>query len=519
MSGGTTKTKWMAVGAVPAVVVAVTTLGWWYGPGSSTSLHETKPGDQAPAIGLSKVAREVDRCADCPRLVYVWSPSMPLSEEGMPEIRSVSEDLDVPVTMVSAESLQRLLAEPPSEDELDATDVSVLRSLAEDLVEAGGMLHFPSVSVFQGSAVQGPSVLGYRRAAAYVRLLAPRVEAVRAGVGVHPVSASADLAAASADPVSASVDLPNPGEWATEDVSAETPSPVPPVEIVWRLPVSPTPGAFFRRVPGTRYVAYDQSRDVWLHHLESGERFQGPGWIDFVPTPDGALFVTPADGSGGLEFYDAREVLREGRAGRGEQVRPVYVDPAMSDQYPSVGILEGEPGERVRYRILISWFQGLAIREYDVRWSADGAVRIDPVTEKIDACPGMGLSTPILSKDGQEIAARDESTGTTRLFRVEADGSCEPVLDFGRGTSKVGFSDDGRLIAFGSTEGVTAGSATGRSRTFVFDRESGETVQIPGSGSRSLVIPEFVGPDSVLFLASPDPRRRDVEFRMACCVR
>jgi len=66
---------------------------------------------------------------------------------------------------------------------------------------------------------------------------------------------------------------------------------------------------------------------------------------------------------------------------------------------------------------------------------------------------------------------------------------------------------------------VTGGSATGRSRTFVFDRESGETVQIPGSGSRSLVIPEFVGPDSVLFLASPDPRRRSVEFRMACCVR
>jgi len=354
------------------------------------------------------------------------------------------------------------------------------------------MLHFTSVSVLRGPEVQGTSVLGYKRAEGYRVLLEPRITGLRQRWSA-PTSALAD------------------------DSRTATPGETGDIEIVWRLPVSPTPGAFFRRVPGTRYIAYDQNREVWLHDLESGERVRGPGWIDFVPTPEGALFVTPADRDAGLELYDAREVLREGRAGRGAQVRPVYVDSAMSDQYPSVGILEGEPGERVRYRILISWFEGLAIREYDVRWGGDGPVRVEPVTEKIDACPGMGLSTPILSKDGQEIAARDESTGTTRLFRVEADGSCEPVLDFGRGTSKVGFSDDGRLIAFSSTEGVTGDRAMGRSRTLVFDRESQETVQIPESTTRSLVIPEFVGSDSLLFLASPDLRRLPVEFRMACC--
>jgi len=489
---GRDKSIRMAVTAVATAIIASVALYGAHGYRSSAVAHRAKAA-AAPMEALLALGAAVTRCTDCPRLVYVWSPSMPLSEEGMPEIRSVSEDLDVPVTMVSAESLQRLLAKPSSNEERDATDTRALRSVANDLVEAGALLHFPSVSILQGWAVEGPSILGYKRAEGYRALLEPRLEALRAGSHAGPLPPSV--------------------------AAGRSNVPAGKLEIVWRLPVSPTPGAFFRRVPGTRYIAYDQNRAVWLHHLESGERFRGPGWIDFVSTPDGALFVTPADGSGGLEFYDAPEVLREGRAGRGEEVRPVYVDPAMSDQYPSVGILEGEAGERVRYRILISWFEGLAIREYDVRWSADGAVRVQPVTEKIDACPGMGLSTPILSKDGQEIAARDESTGTTRLFRVEADGSCEPVLDFGRGTSKVGFRDDGRLIAFGSTEGVTGDRALGRSRTFVFDRDTQETVEVPGSGSRSLVIPEFVGPDSLLFLASPDPRRRSVEFRMACCVR
>ena len=39
---------------------------------------------------------------------------------------------------------------------------------------------------------------------------------------------------------------------------------------------------------------------------------------------------------------------------------------------------------------------------------------------------------------------------------------------------------------------------------------------VPGSESEGLVIPEMVGPDSLLFLLAG---RGEAEFRLVCCVR
>jgi len=250
-----------------------------------------------------------------------------------------------------------------------------------------------------------------------------------------------------------------------------------------------------------------------LQHLESGEKLLGPGFIDFVPTPDGKMFVTPSHADG-LEFYAASEVFREARAGTGPDLPPVFSDGSMDDQYPSVGILDDQPGVSTTYRIIVSWFRGIAMREYRVDWGEDGSATVNPLGPRTVPCRGMSLSTPIISKDGQEIAARDESTGTTKLLRYAEDGSCSEVHDFGIPTSKVSFTDDGRLIAFSTPDGPSRTTTT-----HVYNRDTGETTRIPESTSRGLMIPEFVGVDSLLYIVTEGVGRGAQEFRLVCCVR
>ena len=402
----------------------------------------------------------------------------------MDEIARAAESLHVPLSMVPSAAVH-----------------NGPKRLRRALVATGATVHFPSVVLFDGREPRSNAIAGYKRAPAYRTLLRPRLVELASGI---PAQAPAPIGAV------ASIGL-------TDGSAAAAPheEQAPEIRVVWRQRLPRPPGAFFRRVPGTRYIAFDLQSIVYLQHLETDERFVAPGFVDFVPTPDGALFVTPGENRSGLEFYLASRVLERGRVGAGQHVRPVFVDVEMADEYPSVGILETQPGRRTTYRILVSWYEGLAVRDYEVTWDGSASVRVTPRSPKLEACRGLALSTPMLSKDGREIAARDESTGTTKIFRLARNGSCQWVYDIGRQTSKVAFSDDGTLIAFSSPNA----EANARSTTYVLNRRTRQTRRIPESESRGLVIPEMIGPDSILLQATLDSRRRSVEFRLVCCVR
>ena len=430
----------------------------------------------------------------CLHLVYLWSPGMPLSEKAMPEITLAAEAMGVPLTFLPAEALNR--ASP-----VDEKKASALRTA---LVNAGATVHYPSIVLFDSLEARGNAVVGHKRAQGYRALLEPRLAAAVAedAMPVAPLGPREGAVMTAREP---------------GDPVGRAASPEADIEILWRQTMVPPPGFFFRRAPGTRYVSYDQRRKVILQHLDTGEKLVGPGFIDFVPTPDGALFVTPSHDDG-LEFYVASHVFREARAGRGDALPPIFRDREMDDQYPTVGILAHEEGVSTTYRILVSWFEGLALREYRVDWGDSGSATVTPLTPRIDACAGSGLSIPILSKDGQEIAARDESTGTTKIFRYHEDGGCTESFDFGIQTSKVSFTDDGRIVAFSSPDEGQRGSVA-RARTYVYNRDTGVTTEIPFSESRGLMIPEFFGPDSLLFIVTEGRGRGTQEFRLVCCVR
>lgn len=434
---------------------------------------------------LDELAERLATCETqdpCAHMVYVRSPAMPLSELGVPEIVEATRALDVPLSILPA----RTLFEPAAEPRLDALRMA--------LVEAGATVHFPAVVVVNDGAPVGNALVGYKPAEVYETMLGRRLGMLEEGALTTPAAPAAPAA----------------GDVPMRDV-----------ELLATYPLPSRPGAFFRRVPGTRYISFDLEGVVYLHHLEFNKRFSAPGQLDFVPSPDGAFFVTPGARYAGLHFYSAREIFRLGAQSQARSLAPLLVDETLRDEYPSVGILDREAdGGRVRYRVLTAWREGAQYRDYELDFDGAGEITgIRALNSKTAACQDMELSLPILSKDGREMSARDEKTGTTKVFRLGPDGACREVFDSGMQTTKATFSYDGALLAFGSRDGGRTELGDARPAIYVMDRRTGETTRIPQSTSRSLTIPEFVGPDSLLFLVA-GPRGNDPsELRLVCCVR
>jgi hypothetical protein len=339
------------------------------------------------------------------------------------------------------------------------------------MLRAGVLAHAPALVIHVGGGVLGTAILGYKSAAAYASLVAERLASIGAvnGTPAEPTP-YAQIATAPAAP------------QATTD------------HLVVGLP-----GAYFRWVPETRSVAYESDRSIYLLDLDDGENRLAPGWIDFVPTPDGRYFVTPGADDEGLTFFDARDVLEAARQDRGRSVESIFTDLRMRDQYPSVGILEHSES-RTLYRVLTSWFRGLVYRDYEVRVNAaTGLSSVRPVGEPSVPCAELALSTPIMSQDGREVAARDERTGTTKIFEILEAGACREVLDLGAPTSKVAWHASGQKLAFATPRRGRGGS--GGAGIFLFDRASRATTAVPGSeGASRLAFPDFVGAASVVFL-------------------
>jgi len=424
---------------------------------------------------LAEAARSIEACgAACGRIVYAWTPRMPLSRSGIPNIVAAAGSLGAPVVLVSTEELLDYAEghHPASQDGL---------ALADAMLAAGVLAHAPAVVVYASGDVAGTAILGYKPAPAYESLLRMRLDGADA-----PRTPVAPIATRRMRP-------------AVDQVSVD------------REAVG-LPGAYFRWVPGTRMVVYESGRSIYLLDLDSGENSVAPGWIDFVPTPDGRYFVTPGPGDEGLTFFDARDVFVAAEQNRSMSVESIFTDMRMRDQYPSVGILE-QDASHTRYRVLTSWFEGLVYRDYDVQLNAaSGAASVRPIGEPIVPCQGYALSTPIMSQTGREVAARDERTGTTKIFAIEDEGRCTEALDLGIPTSKVAWHASGRRIAFATPRrgrGVNGGAGI-----FVFDRDTRAITAVPASeGASRLAFPDFVG-DAVVFLLPGSDNRSSSLFRL-----
>jgi len=498
-------------GVCAAAVVAL--LGLGAAAGTHRAVGDGAPDDASAvraanhldsATSLRNLEAEIGRCGDgCSAVVYVWSPRMPLSREGIAEVARASERLDARLVLVRSEDVDAYASRHGRPG--GATSMPV----ADAMLEAGVLAHAPALLAYRDGKPRGPAILGYKGTPAYE-------EAVRRRLGVVP-------------PTSLATTAPAPtGRASTARMTTAAPSAARVGTILRDYDAVGTPGAYFRWVPGRDALAYESGGRVYLLDLTDGESRVAPGYIDFVPTPDGRYFVTPGSaGDGGLRFYGADEVFEATRAGRSDRVEPIFTDRDMRDQYPSVGILEQEASRTV-YRVLTSWFEGVVFRDYEVRPAAGrGAASVRPLAEPVVPCQAMQLSTPIISQDGLEVAARDERTGTTKIFRVHAGGRCDEVLDLGTPTSKVAWHRTGGMLAFAvpprARRGMRRGpdgSADETAGVFLYDRSAHRWSRVGASDdARLFAFPDFVGEASLVFLVTRGLRGRSSAFRVVDGIR
>lgn len=472
--------------------------------------------DEAPlppgldsATTLFEASAQADTCRGaCATVVYVWTPRMPLSRAGIAHVARAVARLGVDLTLVAHEDLADYASGTP------APEGGVTMPLADAMLAAGVLAHAPALVVVRDGEPRGAAILGYKTAAAYESAIARRLARAdserEAAVAPAAVTAQAPMVAteASGRRVAAAPDPPSARAGARLlDQATSTPR-------LADYQVVGVPGAYFRWVPGRDAVAYEASQRVYLLDLADGRSRAAPGFIDFVPTPDGRYFVTPGEVEGGLAFYDADEVFEAVRRGRPADAEPIFTDLTMRDQYPSVGIL-AQDSARTLYRVMTSWFEGVVYRDYDVRVDArSGAASVRPVAEPVRPCAGVGLSTPIISQDGLEVAGRDEATGTTKIFGILQGGRCEAVADLSVPTSKVAWHPTGRKLAF-SIPRQRRGGDESEQGIFVLDRDARDLTRLPGSeGASRLAFPDFVGDDSVIFLIPGSGAQPSSVFRL-----
>lgn len=426
---------------------------------------------------LATALLEVEAChADCWGVVYFWSPRMPLSRSAIPNVEQAARSLGAGLTLVGFEDLERYA-------ESGVLGAVGSPELAEAMLAAGALSHAPALVVHRGGRLVGTAILGYKEAAAYETMIATRL--VEGAVGATSrESASLLEQSAVAEPTLAGL----------TDYRAIG-----------------VPGAYFRWVPGRQALAYESAGRVYLLDLVDGESRVAPGTIDFIPTPDGRYFVTPGPRNVGLVFYDADDAFDGAREGRSATVRPIFVDDRMRDQYPSIGILAQDEAS-VRYRVMTSWFEGLRYRDYEIRHREGGApAEVHVLGAPVVPCAGMSLSTPIMSQDGLEVAARDEVSGTTKIFSILPEGRCEEALALGMPTRKVAWHASGRKLAFSTprVRSTAAGSGGVDPGIFVYDRDERRVTRVSDSdGASQLAFPDFVGADAVVFMV---PRRTSGE--------
>ena len=422
-------------------------------------------------------------------VIYLWSASMPLSRTGIPEIRRAAQQLGLPLIITDAETVYDGAGRGGSSSDAQP-DPS---NLARALVASGATVHFPSVVVHRRGAIVGGAIVGFKTEAAYRTLLHERL------AGAH-------------GPSRGGRDSPRPSPDGRVD------SPIDIGGTIKELRVPGRPGAYFRYAEALDLVSLESGRAL-LMHLGTGQLAEAPGLLDFIPSPDSRIFVTPKGAREGLLFFDGAEVARRAAQGSALGVQSLLLDGLMHDQYPSIGVI-AEPAnpttfgsaalwlnpliarDAATYRVLTSWSDSAIFRDYLVSVRRLGGQRtVIPLNRPTPACSNVHLSLPILAPNGREIAGRDEDTGTTKLFRLGTDGSCTELVDLGVATGKIAWSGDARRVAFAVPRGLNGPGAALKEGVYVFSRNTGTLARIRGSEQvRRLTFPEFAGPVRVLYL-------------------
>ena len=195
-----------------------------------------------------------------------------------------------------------------------------------------------------------------------------------------------------------------------------------------------------------------------------------------VPGFSDELYVHPRSDQGqGQAFFKFADASRTGGANS-----PIYQDTAHTGVYESIGLLSGGTEKKKVVRIAAGWSAG-AFRDYEIK--KDGAnFQISPKGDITQVCknlPSGGLDSqlPVLSRDGQMIAAREMNDSKSKIFRIRVPGgTCTEVGVIPQQTSKLSFSFDNKSVLYVIQD---PNSNKGRLMAYDLDTKRERTISAP----------------------------------------
>ncbi len=258
-----------------------------------------------------------------------------------------------------------------------------------------------------------------------------------------------------------------------------------------------------------------------LLDLNTGEIKKIPGPFDAVPSMDGNIVTVP----GNPENDNAFTIYS-----RDDMSRPLYEDKgekALVGVYQSVGTIESV-GNKKKYRVITdvltppsnSWpgtpnTSKLMYKEYKVE-GAGADMTADSAGDTKPLCSNLSeaLKLPMLSKDGNQLAAYSSITGTTQIFKIAKDSSgnstCKLERDLGFASTKVEFNKDSTKITFAADSLATSDRKVNwyaqpligamNMNVYVLDLKTNKLNKISNNSQGNSYYPSFSKDDTVTYL-------------------
>ena len=368
-------------------------------------------------------------------LFYSVSPSMPLSVEGLKEIRAAATALQatlVPLADPAATASELLpLGEP-----------QIRYQKSGHLRELGVQLHYPSVLVSNDHKVVGSPIAGFKTRSGYITLVSDLLK------------------------------LP----WKEQfQISREVALPRP-------------MNAFFKPVYGTALIASGSTPiGNYLFNLETPGVFYFAAYGDPGPSPD-AAFVTVLNGNG-LEWYSTGNIF----AGK----QKLLLHDAGLRTYQSVGQLSSSKYRVIGAISSSTNPAGLIVRDFESSIAEDGEKSVIPLAEWRPVCEGKRISIPMMSKTGELLSGSLE--GTLRVFRIGPNATeCDEVFDTKAITGKADFNrDDSAFVYVSRSENPETGLAV--DTIFLADLRARLIKPVYyGDAKMQLAFPGFMSPDRLV---------------------
>ncbi|HXH29183.1 MAG TPA: hypothetical protein VNJ01_00050 [Bacteriovoracaceae bacterium] len=360
--------------------------------------HEKSSQPSSMALGFTDTDLRTLLAKNTEGLIYVWSPSLPLSVEGRAEIQKVADESSLPVTfLIDPNSVES----PHPDPKVISTELRLL----------GGTRHYPALFFYKDGQLTSHAHIGRRVNNEWSFIIKQERKKTKAYSTIEKALDDANRRLAQLQHLRV---LENPQ-----------------LRLQSQYPLYDGMGnsAFFQVTPNVPFVLDYSYITKWQVHIIdqlTGKHLPTPilGG-DPYPSPDGK-FITTKDSDERtvqLKFYSLKHLLEN----------PTHPTPFHSSErkaswwYPSIGVSSFHGPNDYVVRILTR-FEDVRLDHFQIRIDGD-VIEVTELGSQDKICSNIRNSGPVISRDGKFINAQSDDNTRLNVVRIPEDLTkpCEVV--------------------------------------------------------------------------------------------